>query len=227
MSYTVLIPAAGSGTRMGTNTNKLLMHLDDTPIIVHTVQRFEQDDNCQAIYLATKPDERHTFKELLSFSNKIKGFVDGGRERQDSIYNMIKVMEVSKWVMVHDGARPFVSDDTLSALYEEVQQHDAVICGVRPKDTLKRVESNKVSETIDRAHVIQVHTPQAFDFSLLQKAYDHAASQQLSVTDDAMMVEALGHDVHVVSSDYNNIKVTTPEDIATAETILMGRDKYV
>ncbi len=227
MSYTVLIPAAGSGKRMGANQNKVLMPLLDIPIIVHTVQQFEDDDNCEGIYVATKRDEREVFTELLSFSTKLRGIVEGGSERQDSIYNMLQQMEAADWVMVHDGARPFVSKIILNALYESVQLHEAVICGVRPKDTLKRIKQDVVEETVDRGEVMLVHTPQAFSYKLLKHAYDNAYKHNLIVTDDSMMVEALGENVHVVDSDYNNIKITTQEDMLTGERILLGRDKHV
>ena len=227
MSYTVLIPAAGSGKRMGAPQNKMLLPLLDIPIIVHTVEQFEADENCVAIYVATKRDEREIFAELLSFSSKLKGLVDGGDERQDSIYNMLQQMEASDFVMVHDGARPFVSKKILNALYESVQTHHAVICGVRPKDTLKRVSQDIVKETVNRDEVIMVHTPQAFSYTLLKRAYEHAYAENLVVTDDSMMVEALGERVHVVDSDYNNIKITTQDDLLTGERILLGRDNHV
>ncbi|HJE19601.1 MAG TPA: 2-C-methyl-D-erythritol 4-phosphate cytidylyltransferase [Aliicoccus persicus] len=227
MSYTVLIPAAGSGKRMGAPQNKMLLPLLDIPIIVHTVEQFEADENCAAIYVATKRDEREIFSEILSFSSKLKEIVDGGDERQDSIYNMLQQMEEHEWVMVHDGARPFISKSVLNALYESVQTNDAVICGVRPKDTLKRVNQAIVKDTVNRDEVIMVHTPQAFSYTLLKRAYEHAYAQNLVVTDDSMMVEALGERVHVVESDYNNIKITTQDDMLTGERILLGRDNHV
>lgn len=227
MSYTVLIPAAGSGTRMGATKNKLLLKLNDEPIIVHTVRQFEADENCDAIYIATKESERDDFRELLSFSKKLKRIVEGGTERQDSIHNMIEQMAPSDVVMVHDGARPFVTPTILNALYRSVIEHDAVICGVTPKDTLKRIDNNIVTETIDRSRMIQVHTPQAFSYALLKRAYENAADKNLVVTDDSMMVEALGIDVHVVPSDYQNIKITTHEDLLIGERILMGGDEHV
>ncbi|MFC3899422.1 2-C-methyl-D-erythritol 4-phosphate cytidylyltransferase [Aliicoccus persicus] len=227
MSYTVLIPAAGSGKRMGAPQNKMLLPLLDIPIIVHTVEQFEADENCAAIYVATKRDEREIFSEILSFSSKLKEIVDGGDERQDSIYNMLQQMEEHEWVMVHDGARPFISKSVLNALYESVQTNDAVICGVRPKDTLKRVNQDIVKDTVNRDEVIMVHTPQAFSYTLLKRAYEHAYAQNLVVTDDSMMVEALGERVHVVESDYNNIKITTQDDMLTGERILLGRDNHV
>lgn len=227
MSYTVLIPAAGSGKRMGAPQNKMLLPLLDIPIIVRTVEQFEADENCAAIYVATKRDEREIFSEILSFSSKLKEIVDGGDERQDSIYNMLQQMEEHEWVMVHDGARPFISKSVLNALYESVQTNDAVICGVRPKDTLKRVNQDIVKDTVNRDEVIMVHTPQAFSYTLLKRAYEHAYAQNLVVTDDSMMVEALGERVHVVESDYNNIKITTQDDMLTGERILLGRDNHV
>lgn len=225
MSYTVLIPAAGIGTRMGGQHNKLLMSLGDAPVIVHTVRRFEADANCRAIYLAVKDNERETFQSLLAFSSKLKGFVTGGAERQDSIYNMLKYMEHDNCVMVHDGARPFVSQSILDTLYSEVSTHGAVICGVAPKDTIKRVRDGKVVETIERSALIQVHTPQAFKYDILMRAYEHAYQHALNVTDDAMMVEALGIDIHVVDSDYNNIKITTPEDVILGEKIIAQNER--
>lgn len=220
MSYTVLIPAAGSGKRMGGLTNKLLMPLHNEPVIAHTIRRFEADPNCHAIYIAVKDKERQEFQSRLNFSPKLKGIVTGGAERQDSIYNMLKDMEFSKYVMVHDGARPFVSQAILEALYEAVKIHDAVLCGVAPKDTLKRVSNHQVIETIDRREIVQVHTPQAFTYDILMEAYTNAYRHKLNVTDDAMMVEALGIDIHVVDSDYNNIKITTPEDLIIGEKII-------
>lgn len=229
MSYTVLIPAAGSGTRMGSSTNKLLLKLNEVPVIVHTVRRFEADPNCQAIYLATQDSEREAFQSLLKFSSKFKGCVTGGLERQDSIYNMLKYMDETTYVMVHDGARPFVSQAILDALHSAVKTHDAVICGVTPKDTIKRVSNHQVVETIERSALIQVHTPQAFKYNVLMRAYHHAYQKKLNVTDDAMMVEALGLDIHVVDSDYNNIKITTPEDLVIGQKIIAHteRDSYV
>ncbi len=220
MSYTVLIPAAGSGTRMGGLINKLLLPLNAVPVIVHTVRRFEADPNCQAIYLATQDSEREVFQSLLKFSSKFKDCVTGGLERQDSIYNMLKYMDETTYVMVHDGARPFVSQAILNTLYSAVKTHNAVICGVTPKDTIKRVSNHQVVETIERSALIQVHTPQAFKYDVLRQAYNHAYQKKLNVTDDAMMVEALGLDIHVVDSDYNNIKITTPEDLVIGEKII-------
>lgn len=225
MSYTVLIPAAGSGTRMGSSTNKLLLKLNEVPVIVHTVRRFEADPNCQAIYLATQDSEREAFQSLLKFSSKFKGWVTGGLERQDSIYNMLKYMDETTYVMVHDGARPFVSQAILDALHSAVKTHDAVICGVTPKDTIKRVSNHQVVETIERSALIQVHTPQAFKYNVLMRAYHHAYQKKLNVTDDAMMVEALGLDIHVVDSDYNNIKITTPEDLVIGEKIIAQTER--
>ena len=225
MSYTVLIPAAGSGTRMHSETNKLLMPLRNLPVIVHTVKRFEEDKNCEAIYLATKESERATFQSLLVFSTKLKGLITGGARRQDSIYNMLLAMDKESYVMVHDGARPFVSDIILKSLYDAVKTHGAVICGVAPKDTIKCVSEGRVVETIERSTLIQVHTPQVFKYEILMDAYNNAYARNLDVTDDAMMVEALGIDIRVVDSDYKNIKITTPEDIIIGENIIAQNER--
>lgn len=220
MKYTVIIPAAGMGSRMHMDYNKVFIRLEGTPVIRMTVEKFERDPDCEAIHLAGRKGEIDTLWDMLEGCAKVKGIHEGGRERQHSIHNVLKAMEPTGYVFVHDGARPFVSQATLDGLKDSVAVHQAVICGVKPKDTLKRISGDAVEETIDRTSVIAVHTPQAFEYDLLMQAYRHAAENGLSVTDDSMMVEALGKRVHVTASTYDNIKITTGEDLKIAESIM-------
>lgn len=220
MKYTAIIPAAGMGRRMGINFNKIFIKIGDAPIIRMTVEKFQNDPNCEAIHLAGREGEIDSLHEMLSGLSKVKGIHIGGTERQDSIFNALKAIAPTDYVFIHDGARPFVRRETLNALSESVIKNGSVICGVEPKDTLKKISDNQVQETVAREDVIIVHTPQAFRYDLIMDAHRNAAEKNLVVTDDSMMVEALGHRVHVVPSRNDNIKITTEEDLKVAESIL-------
>lgn len=223
MSYIAIIPAAGLGSRMGYGKNKVFIELKGKSIIERTVELFEEDSNCTGIYLAVREDEAALMEEKLSAYPKVKGVFAGGRERQDSIYNVLKEIPESDHVFIHDGARPFASPKLLNEVYEAVITHKAVICGVKVKDTIKRVDGPTVAETLKREELLITHTPQAFDYRLIMKAHENARRMGLAVTDDSSMVEALGESVHIVESDYNNIKITTREDLVIAESIIAGR----
>ena len=220
MGYVAVIPAAGLGKRMGYDYNKIFIQLNEMAIIQMTVEQFEKDDNCDAIYLAARKDEMDNMIDMFASSFKVKGIFEGGEERQDSIYNVLQKIPECDYVLIHDGARPFVSQDILFELYESVKHNSAVICGVNVKDTIKRVDEGKVAHTIPREELFVTHTPQAFSYKLIMRAYEEAENNELSVTDDASMVEALGADVHVVISNYDNIKITTMEDLIMAEAII-------
>ncbi|QYA44689.1 2-C-methyl-D-erythritol 4-phosphate cytidylyltransferase [Macrococcoides bohemicum] len=220
--YDVIIPAAGMGKRMQANQNKILLTINHKSILEHTVQVFQNDDNCRAIHLAAQRDEISTLQSMLTNYSKIDVITEGGSERQYSIYNVLKAIEPCEYVFVHDAARPFVTQHTLNKLYESVQQNHSVIAGVKVKDTIKRVEDNLVIETLKRDVLWQIQTPQAFEYQLLIDAYNKADADQFLGTDDASLVERISK-VHIVESDYDNIKITTPEDMFFAEAILKKR----
>ena len=222
MKYTVIIPAAGLGARMNLGYNKVLLNICDQPVIKRTVQQFVKDPYCQAIHLAVRQEEVESMTELFEDEEKVVGIHVGGKERQDSIYNALVNVE-AEYIFVHDGARPLVDQAIIARLKDKVVNHPAVICGVKTKDTLKRVANNEVTDTLDREEIISVHTPQAFKGDLLKRAYEHARARNLTVTDDSMMVEALGQTVFVTESSYDNIKLTTIEDVRLAEMILGGK----
>lgn len=220
MGYTAVIPAAGLGKRMGIDYNKVFIRINEMAVIQMTVSQFEEDQNCDAIYLAAHKDELESMKELFNESPKVKGIFEGGQERQHSIHNVLKNIPPCEYVMIHDGARPFVTKNTLDELYDSVKKNNAVICGVHVKDTIKEVSEGKVSNTMPREKLIVVHTPQAFEYNLIMKAHDEAVKNDLNVTDDASMVEEVGGEVKVVKSNYDNIKITTTEDLIIAEAII-------
>ncbi len=223
MKYTVIIPAAGLGSRMGLGYNKVLLEIDGEPVIKRTVRHFENDPDCEAIHLAVRAEETDVMHELFGESKKVAGIHVGGAERQDSIYNALVNVRNTDYVFVHDGARPFLTADVLTRLKVKVTETGAVICGVKTKDTLKRVIGGKVKETLARDEIVAVHTPQAFEYDILKRAYEHSKQHKLEVTDDSMMVEAIGKEVYLVESTYDNIKITTSEDLQLAHMILKGK----
>lgn len=227
MAYIAIIPAAGLGRRMGYNKNKVFIELNKKSIIELTVEQFQNDQNCEGIYLATREDEAELLKEKLSGYDKVYGVFIGGKERQDSIYNVLQEVPPCDYVFIHDGARPFITKQLLGDIYDKVKVHKAVICGVKVKDTVKKVKDSHVVETLAREELFITHTPQAFDYELIRHAHENARTNELSVTDDSSMVEALGEKVHIAESSYNNIKITTREDLVIAESIINreGEDK--
>ncbi len=225
MNYEVVLPAAGSGKRMGAGKNKLFLLLQNKPILIHTLNVFQEDDNCTGIWLAVKPEERDFIQQLLQEHGitKVKGLPNGGEERQHSVHSCIKEMEQVDIVLVHDAARPFITHEIISSLVKGVLDKGAAIAGVRAKDTMKKVHNGVIVETVDRENLWMIQTPQAFRFDLLYEAEDVAEKVGFLGTDEAMLVERLGYPVHIVEASYDNIKMTTQEDIVLGEAILRKR----
>ncbi|MEK4701685.1 2-C-methyl-D-erythritol 4-phosphate cytidylyltransferase [Solibacillus sp. FSL R7-0668] len=225
MRYEVVLPAAGSGKRMGAGQNKLFLTLVDKPILVHTLLVFEQDENCTGIWLAVKDEERALIQSLLAkyAITKVKGLPTGGAERQHSVHSCIKEMQAVEVVLVHDAARPFIKVPTITELTNVAYHKGAAIAGVRAKDTMKVVENGLIKETVDRDSLWMIQTPQAFRFDLLAQAEDVAEKVGFLGTDEAMLVERLGHEIHIVESSYENVKMTTQEDLIFGEAIIHRR----
>jgi len=225
LRYEVVLPAAGSGKRMGAGQNKLFLTLVDKPILVHTLLVFEQDENCTGIWLAVKDEERALIQSLLAkyAITKVKGLPTGGAERQHSVHSCIKEMQAVEVVLVHDAARPFIKVPTITELTNVAYHKGAAIAGVRAKDTMKVVENGLIKETVDRDSLWMIQTPQAFRFDLLAQAEDVAEKVGFLGTDEAMLVERLGHEIHIVESSYENVKMTTQEDLIFGEAIIHRR----
>ncbi len=225
MSYQVVIPAAGQGKRMGAGKNKLLLELEGVPVLIYTLKVFEADERCSGIILAVNEQDKKEFDSLLKKYGikKIVSIVPGGSERQYSIYNGIKVLQGNGIVLVHDGARPFIDKDQIQSLVLAAEKYGASVLAVPVKDTVKKVKEQKVIETVERSSLWAIQTPQAFRVPLLRKAYELAEEAGFLGTDDASLVEQIGHDVIIVEGNYDNIKITTPEDLFFAETIIRKR----
>lgn len=227
MQYEVVLPAAGSGRRMGAGKNKLFLQLADKPILVHTLLVFEHDVNCTGIWIAVKDEEREYIQSLLTkyHITKVKGMPTGGEERQHSVHSCIKQMKNVEIVLVHDAARPFITEPIIKQLAETAYFQGAAIAGVRAKDTTKIVRDGIITETLNRDVLWNIQTPQAFRFNLLAEAEDVAEKVGFLGTDEAMLVERLGHQIFVVESSYENVKMTTTEDLLFGEAILASRAK--
>lgn len=225
MAYQVIIPAAGQGKRMGAGKNKLLIALKGVPVLIRTLLVFEKDEECAGIVLAVHPQDEAEFQALLAkyHITKVKKMVLGGKERQDSIYNGLKTLNEDGIILVHDAARPFIKKEYIHLLAETAEQTGAAIIGVPAKDTMKVVRNGKVAKTVERSSLWIVQTPQAFRMSLLRQAYKKAEKEKVIGTDDASLVERLEAPITMVKGDYDNIKLTTPEDLFFAEAILKKR----
>ncbi|KKB34841.1 2-C-methyl-D-erythritol 4-phosphate cytidylyltransferase [Bacillus thermotolerans] len=225
MNYQVVIPAAGRGKRMKADRNKLLLKLESCPVIIHTLKIFEEDPSCKEIILVVHPDETGIFSDLMSEHGitKVQKLVHGGSERQESVYHGLKEADKSAIVLIHDGARPFITIPLIRQLVEEAERSGAAIAAVPVKDTIKRVTEKNVIETVERSSLWSVQTPQAFRMSLILDAHEQARAEGYIGTDDASLVERMKKGVQVVEGDYDNIKLTTPEDLFFAEAIIRKR----
>ena len=226
MFYEVVIPAAGQGKRMNAGKNKLFIELSGIPIIIYTLRVFEADQNCRGIILAINPQEEAYFSELMNTYGlkKVKKLVRGGAERQQSVFNGLKHVD-EEIVLVHDGARPFIQEKLIHQLTEAAAQYAGAIAAVPVKDTIKKVQHRLVVETVERSSLWAVQTPQAFRVPVLYKAHQAAEHEQFLGTDDASLLERMGERVVIIEGDYDNIKITTQEDLYFAESILQKQAK--
>lgn len=226
MPYQVIIPAAGQGKRMGAGKNKLLLTLEGVPILIHTLRVFEGDAECSGIILAISPSDEQQFKSLLKEYgiHKVSSLVNGGKERQDSVYNGLRAVHLMDGiVLVHDAARPFIKIETIHKLVEAASKEGGAIVAVPVKDTIKKAADSMVAETVERSSLWAVQTPQAFRVSVLLEAHNKAMREQFIGTDESSLVERIPHPVSIIEGDYDNIKLTTPEDLYFAEAILRKR----
>ena len=224
---TAIIVAAGRGNRMNSSINKVLMPLGGQPILLHSVLAFFECTSITNLVVVAAADEVASVEKMLEMMPKIKPWqvVPGGSERQYSIVNALKVVpEKTDVVLVHDGARPLVTKECIDHVIQMAIEHKAAIAAVPVKDTIKTVDHNKnVTSTLERNILWSIQTPQGFDFGILRQAYEQAAQDHYLGTDDASLVERLGVNVKIVMGNYENLKVTTPEDLIVAEALLQGK----
>ncbi len=227
MEYTVLLPAAGSGKRMGAGQNKLFLPLRNIPILIHTLRVFQKDPKCTQIVLAVKNEEKSFIQQLLKEHTitKVSAFAEGGEERQQSVYACLQEVSVEGIVLVHDAARPFIKQHVIRQLVEDANTYGGAVAAVKAKDTMKKVKNGIIQETVDRESLWVIQTPQAFRFEILEKAERIAENDGFLGTDEAMLVERMGEPVHIVESTYDNVKITTPEDLMYGEFLLDNQEQ--
>ncbi len=221
MSCGIIIAAAGQGKRMGLDINKLFIELNEKPILIHTLEKFYKRKWVDDIVIVANPQEVDRVKELLRiYKMKISAVISGGAERQLSIRNGLLYLN-SDYIMIHDGARPFISSENLNYLYHKVKDCNAAVLGVPSKDTIKYIdEINTIKYTLERKSLWAIQTPQAFSRPIIVEAYKKAEEDSFLGTDDSSLVERLGIKVSVIMGDYKNIKITTSEDLILAQAIL-------
>lgn len=225
-----IIAAAGSGSRMGTKTKKQYLTLAGLPVLVHTLRVFENSPLIKQYVLVVGADEISWCKrEIINKFNlsKVLAVVPGGAYRQHSVYNGLKAIDAqpNDIILVHDGARPLVTEEILAATINGAREMGAAVAAVPVKDTIKKADpQGVVLDTPPREQLWAVQTPQAFRYHVLVNAYRQAEQEDFIGTDDASLVEQSGFEVHLVNGSYENIKITTPEDMAVAEAILKRRN---
>lgn len=228
-----IILSAGIGKRMNSNVPKQYLLLENKPILYYTIRTFEES-RIDAIVLVTgKGDEEYCQKEIVEKYGfqKVIRIVHGGKERYHSVYQGLKALDINRYdyVFIHDGARPFVSNEIIENAFSELVENKACVVGVPVKDTIKIVDENGfVIDTPRRDQLYQVQTPQVFNGNLIWEAYSRLIAQEesllqkgIKITDDAMVVEALmNYKVKVIAGSYNNIKITTPDDLIYAKNLV-------
>lgn len=227
-----IILSGGRGKRMGSSISKQYMMLNDRPILYYSLDSFEKSDVDEVVVVVGKNDKEYVKSEIVDKYNfkKVKIITEGGAERYNSVYNGLMAIDDqmnvninNTYVLIHDGARPFISVEIINKTIYEVMKDNAVVVGVPVKDTIKIVNNlNDIVDTPDRSMLWQVQTPQAFLLPKIKAAYKKAIeSERKDLTDDSMVMETFGgHTVKMIMGDYNNIKITTPEDLIFGSAIL-------
>lgn len=228
MKVCAIVAAAGQGKRLGTQIPKPFVMLNNYPIIYYSLNVLSESEVIDYILVIVAKDRvvycQQEVVEKYKFS-KIYNVIEGGEHRQDSIYNGLKkVLPDTDLILIHDGARPFVTHQLIERTIAEAKEIGAAIVGVPPVDTIKSINDEQwVGETLDRDKLVMIQTPQVFRYTLLKDAYEKAYQENFYATDDALLVKRIGGKIKLVDGDYENIKITVPYDLLVAEAILKHR----
>ncbi|WP_251860690.1 2-C-methyl-D-erythritol 4-phosphate cytidylyltransferase [Clostridium sp. Marseille-Q2269] len=220
----VIIVAAGKGKRMNSNISKQFLQIKNKPILYYTLNKFSTNKSIDEIILVTLQDKIEVCRKIIDKYNinKVSKIVSGGKERQDSVYNGLKaVSKDCDVVLIHDAARPFITDDIIENGIKCVKKYGAAACGVIPKDTIKIKDQKGFSiNTPSREDLFIVQTPQCFSYDVILDCHEKLKLSNKKVTDDTMVLEYYGKSVYLYEGSYSNIKITTPEDLILGEQIL-------
>lgn len=230
MNAALIVVAAGRSSRMGKQVNKLYLDLNGKPLLYYTLRACLASGCFGQFIIVVSPGEEELFRReilLPGFTGFDPVIAAGGSERQDSVFNGLQAVDpLCRIVCVHDGARPLARPPLFDRVLQEAARKGAALAAVPVKDTVKRVnEDGVVVETPSRNSLWLAQTPQAFRRDWLLDAYRRAAAENFCATDDAALLERYGYAVHVVEGDYSNLKITTPEDLIIAGSLLMEAGK--
>lgn len=218
-----VILGAGNGTRMGIDKSKLLLDLCGKTVIERSVEAFLNLAVIDEIIVVCRECDVEEFSRLLP--DEEVSFVVGGATRQESVRNAVETIDECDYIIIHDGARPLVSQNTILKTLDEAQISQAAATGVYVKDTIKVIDKDlNIVETPERSSLISIQTPQIFDFSVYKKALEKATEQKKDFTDDCRLVENLGLQVKTVIGEYENLKITTKSDVILAEALIKARE---
>ena len=223
--YTAIVLAAGSGKRMNSNVHKQYLIIQDRPVLYYSLKAFEDSAVDEIVLVVGKGEEKFCRKEIVDKYgiSKVKAIVEGGKERYHSVFEGLKQTSDADYVLIHDGARPFVNQDIIRRCMQEVQKYQACVVGMPVKDTIKIAdEEGYAKQTPDRKNVWMIQTPQTFSYALIYEAYEEMLkTEDTAITDDAMVLERIkGKKSKLIEGSYRNIKITTPEDLLIANVYL-------
>ena len=229
-----IVLAAGQGKRMNSKVAKQYMMLGDKPVLYYALHTMEQSFIDEIVLVTGPGEEEYCRTEIVDRYGfaKVTQIVSGGKERYHSVHNGLCALENVDYVFIHDGARPFLTDEILQRAFDTVKSENACVAAVPVTDTIKIVDDDGyVVDTPDRAHLWSMQTPQTFKYSLIREAYDVLIANETSyiergirITDDAMVAETvLEVPVKIIEGSYDNMKITTPDDLAKAEILCMQR----
>ena len=223
--YTAIVLAAGSGKRMNSKVHKQYLIIQDRPVLYYSLKAFEDSAVDEIVLVVGKGEEKFCRKEIVDKYgiSKVKAIVEGGKERYHSVFEGLKQTSDADYVLIHDGARPFVNQDIIRRCMQEVQKYQACVVGMPVKDTIKIAdEGGYAKQTPDRKNVWMIQTPQTFSYALIYGAYEEMLkTEDAAITDDAMVLERTkGKKSKLIEGSYRNIKITTPEDLLIANVYL-------
>lgn len=223
--YAAIVLAAGSGKRMNSKVHKQYLVIQDRPVLYYSLKAFEDSAVDEIVLVVGKGEEEFCRKEIVDKYgiSKVKAIVEGGKERYHSVFEGLKQTSDADYVLIHDGARPFVNQDIIRRCMQEVQKYQACVVGMPVKDTIKIAdEEGYAKQTPDRKNVWMIQTPQTFSYALIYEAYEEMLkTEDTAITDDAMVLERTkGKKSKLIEGSYRNIKITTPEDLLIANVYL-------
>lgn len=228
LSVVAIVPAAGSGSRMGGSSPKQFLRLGGVPVLVRTLRILGGSRVVRGIVLVAPPAAVERTRRLLARHRvpRVLAVVPGGAERQESVWlGLQAVPPAADLVVVHDGVRPFITGTLVRAVVEAARRFGAASCGLPVRDTVKRVREGFVEATVDRGGLWLIQTPQAFRRTLLWEAHEKARRDGFLGTDDAVLVERLGVPVRMIAGLQENLKITTPDDLARARVLTSARGR--